>query len=305
MKCDKCGQVNTPEANSCTWCGTPLVPSAVDSLIPHRDLGQIISYTFDLYGKHFWKFILIVLPVQILGFAGLFLIPEMSPEFINDPSSEGLREYLVTLAIVMIPYSVVIFVATLVSQGATMHAVGRLYMGREINVQGSYRLALSKVWIMILAGLLLVLGFVAAMLLSVVIIGIPIGFILAISWAFVFPIIMIEGGGPVSALGRSFRLVRGSRWRVLGIGIVFVLISLGIAVGMSIAVAIVGAISEPVGSLVSTIGQALLAPLWYIGLTIVYFDLRTRREGLTVDSLAMEMDERVVGAASSDDLRDM
>ena len=308
-KCEKCDQDNAADASFCTWCGTPLVPMVDQNVIPYRDLGQLINQTFHLYGKNFWQFILIGLPPQILGFLALLLIPDQPQGFTYIFESEATREAAfedwAEVAPQMFFIGILSAVATVVVLGATIHAVGKQYLGQTIDVMASLRKGLSKIIILIAAMILIFVAFMITAPFMVFLIGIPIAIFLVISWSFVFQAIMIEGKGPIAALGASYSLVKGSRWRILGIGIVFFLINFGTQVLISIATGIVDDFSQPLATVISSVALALLAPVMFISLTVVYFDLRSRGGWLTLDSLAMDMGERVTGSTGSEDLRDM
>ena len=291
MKCEKCGQDNYADASSCTWCGGPLTPEIISNLIPHRDLGQLINHTFSLFGQNFAQFIAISLPVPLIGFVGFLLLPEPPFDSTSEITQEAFFEYFVDLISVMIPLTLLIGLAALISQGATIHAVGMRYLGQKINVLRSYRIAIGKAWILVVAGLVVILGFLISLILMLVLIGIPLGFFLLVSWAFVFPVVMIERAGPISALEGSYNLVKGSRCRVLGIGIVFVLLNMVLGMVVGTATTAAGSFSEPVAAIVSGIFQMLLMQFMIIGLTVVYFDLRSRKNRLTLDSLAIELGE--------------
>jgi hypothetical protein len=308
-KCEKCGQDNAADATSCTWCGTPLVPVVDPNSIPNRDLGQLISHTFHLYGKNFWQFILIGLPPQILGFVTLLAFPDIGPDFSygfgSEAASEAAIEEFAGFTRVFVPISILSALAVLIVEAATIHAVGKQYLGQNIDVLASLRRGLSKILILIAVSILMMLALMVTAPLMLILIGIPLAIFLVISWAFVFQMVMIEGKGPISALGSSFNLVKGSRLRVLGIGIVFILIQIGLQILITIATGAIDDVSQPLATITSSVALAVISPIMFIGLTVVYLDLRARKEGLTLDTLAMEMGERVSGAASSDDLRDM
>ena len=193
----------------------------------------------------------------------------------------------------------------LVVQGATIHAVGKQYLGQNIDVMESLKRGLSKLFILIIVGILVVLALSLTAPLMLILIGIPLAFFLAISWAFVFQVVVIEGEGPFAALGGSYNLVKGSRWRVLGIGIVYLLIQVGLQIFITVITSAIGGIVQPLATLVSSIAYALLAPVMFISLTVLYFDLRARKEGLTLDSLSLEMGDSVAGVKNPEDLRDM
>jgi len=128
-----------------------------------------------------------------------------------------------------------------------------------------------------------------AVVLSLVLIGLPLLVYVLVVWFFYTQAIIIEGQGPVAALLRSWALVRGTWWRVFGIGIVFVLV-LGIA---GVFAAIPGLIlfmaNETLGNLLVSASTVLVAPIAYVGATLVYFDLRVRKEGYNVEMLRREL----------------
>ncbi|HEX6450970.1 MAG TPA: glycerophosphoryl diester phosphodiesterase membrane domain-containing protein [Trebonia sp.] len=119
-----------------------------------------------------------------------------------------------------------------------------------------------------------------------------------IRWQLVVPVAVLERAGPLKSMGRSWRLVRGSWWRVLGIliltdlivGLMTLLIRVPFAIGggglgiftgqsssgstsvMAVALAAVGGI----------IAGTLLAPLSAGVTALMYADLRMRREGMDI-----------------------
>ena len=125
-----------------------------------------------------------------------------------------------------------------------------------------------------------------AVFLSIIIIGIPIVVFILVAWFFYVQAVMIEGKRPIPALSRSWDLVRGNWMRVFGIGVVY----FSITIVAAFAVSLPGlAFSGAAGNLFTTAGSAIVAPFSYVGAVVVYLDLRARKEGYDVDSLAGEM----------------
>jgi hypothetical protein len=121
-------------------------------------------------------------------------------------------------------------------------------------------------------GLVVFVGFIAAML------------FVAIRWSLLTQTIVLEKHGPVEGLSRSWRLVAGSGWRVLGYTLFIALIS-------GVIGAVIGVIPEAVlrmpptttnGVVVGSIFQGLLtvviAPIALVML-FLYYDLRFKRDG--------------------------
>ena len=104
------------------------------------------------------------------------------------------------------------------------------------------------------------------------------GIYLGISWILIFPAALLEGVGPIAALSRSYSLVRNSWWRVLGITLVVGLIS-GV-------ISIVLGLIPVVGFIIASI---LVAPIYTIANTLLYYDLRVRKEEYTLEALSSEL----------------
>ena len=124
-----------------------------------------------------------------------------------------------------------------------------------------------------------ILLFVAAwVVLTTTVFLIPVAVWLAVRWALVAPVVVLEGLGPIGALRRSAQLVHG-RW-----------IRVGSLVGLSAAIALflgplLGAIlifvsSVPLAmlNLVAGVVYALALPFVAVVTTFTYFDARARHE---------------------------
>ncbi len=110
---------------------------------------------------------------------------------------------------------------------------------------------------------------------------------ITVRWSLLVPVVVIEHRGPLDALGRSWRLVAGTSWRVLGYVIAFgvLLFVLGLAVAFLLSLvvtAVLIALQSPVSvesldplvSLGSAIVIALLLPIQAIGFLLLYLDIR-------------------------------
>jgi len=278
--CPSCGQENTADASFCAACGTPLTEDGAPSLalgtpagarvgsIPRRDLGDLVGETFRVYGAHFWPFFLMALVPQV-------------PSLVNTLSLPA------PLAVLLVLASVVL---SILAGGAFVHAVVKQTLGRTIDVRQCYDVAWRRVLSLAGAFILFVIALLGVSILMIVIVGIPLFFWLLVVWFFAAEAIMVEGKGPVSALGRSRELVRGSWWRLFVIGVVYVFISIGMLVPLLIAYAVLANLNEVVANLYQFLAVAAIAPIASIGAVLVYFDLRVRKEGYTLDRLAAETD---------------
>jgi hypothetical protein len=118
-----------------------------------------------------------------------------------------------------------------------------------------------------------------------------------VRFAFFVQAVVVEGRGPVDALRRSWRLVRGSYWRVLGIMLLLLLllyILVGVPTGIAgVAISIIFpdpvrhfALRQSLSTLIGYISQIVVLPLQLVAYTLLYYDLRVRKEGYDIELLA-------------------
>lgn len=115
-----------------------------------------------------------------------------------------------------------------------------------------------------------------------------------------FPqIVVLEGRGPLEALRRSRQLVRGSFWRVLGtVILVYLLVQILVFIpGLIFGIGINAVFSDPFrdfairqsfSTLVGYVSQILFLPISIIAYTLLYYDLRVRKEGYDLQLLAQD-----------------
>lgn len=145
------------------------------------------------------------------------------------------------------------------------------------------------------AALALLLGVPAAIMLAVMV---------SVRLAFAAPALLLENLGIVAAMRRSWRLARGSWWRVLGVLLVTTIIA-SVANGLlqtpfSLVGGVIAAAVEPTnpdagasatralvittvtGNIGTVIASTVTAPFSAAVTALLYIDLRIRREGLDV-----------------------
>ena len=207
MSCPTCGAQTQPDQLYCVSCGTLLPAEAAvwgqlepaEESLPQRDFVELVSETFHLYRARFWSF---------LGIAFLAEVPF------------AIDTLLPTPLVVSILLSLLGVVLLLLVGGAIAYAVAFHYTGNDIRITECYGMALGRVVSLLASTIVFIvtLGFFA--LLIIIIIGIPLVFYTVVAWSFYVQAIMLEGKkGAWEPLQRSRELVKGSWWRVFGIGV--------------------------------------------------------------------------------------
>jgi hypothetical protein len=109
---------------------------------------------------------------------------------------------------------------------------------------------------------------------------------LLVKWLFYIQAIVLEDFNSTGGLGRSWRLVKGKFWRTLGFYLIVLIIGAAFTTGPTYLL-MAGILLMPsplLITLVPTVAQNLLqilvAPIQFAALTLYYYDLRVRQEGL-------------------------
>ncbi len=175
---------------------------------------------------------------------------------------------------------------------ACYRAIADTYLGRETSAVASLRFASSRLgatlWLTIVLAFGLVLGFIAFL--------VP-GIWLYIAWAVVYPVMLVEGTGGVAALRRSFKLVETRWWATAGrMAVTLILIGVVTTVGTLLFIAPTGWFIDDTSFGALVLEQAanlavslVTTPFAAAVVTLVYFDLRVRKEGFDLALLAERM----------------
>lgn len=108
---------------------------------------------------------------------------------------------------------------------------------------------------------------------------------------------VVEGQGPWSSIKRSWNLTQGYFWRTLGYLIVIALLgwvisglpALVVTVPVSTLLQSQPALSLLINTIVGAILQAIVTPFTLIAFTLMYYDLRIRKEGFDLERLMTAM----------------
>ncbi len=190
-----------------------------------------------------------------------------------------------------------------ISIGAVYRAVTDVALGRPATIGSVLRETLAR-YLPLLGlvglGILIFIGWIIAEIIGFVLLVLPglavfcAAIYLAVRWTLTVAAMMAEDIGPIRGLGRSWNLVSGSWWRTFGIllivGILQTIISYGLFIlfGVIAALFSTGDFQAAVVQVGGTLLTALVSPITTIAITLLYFDLRVRKEGLDLDQLAQQ-----------------
>jgi hypothetical protein len=269
----------------------------VETDAPHlRPLG--IGEVLDVALKIVWRnagtlfriVFFIVLPVQVISVVLQLsaLTADNSGSVDSTSSFDGTDAAAVIGAVVV---GVILgWVGSTVASGACFRAIASAYLGERTGWKDSVvfvaRRLHSLLWVTILSGLVTILGIIACI--------IP-GIYLWVAFALAVPVLLMEDRRGWKALSRSRALVRGFWWRafaIMAFGTILGWIISSVIGGLFGGAAAFGTSSdEDIGAAVAqviggTVAKLITTPFIAAFITVLYFDLRVRKEAFDLQLLA-------------------
>jgi Membrane domain of glycerophosphoryl diester phosphodiesterase len=254
--------------------------------IPQRAVGQILTTAFEVYKANAARLITIVavlvVPLTLID-ALLTRVTFAAKKEVTLTPFGSVTAYAPRSVFVVIAGSVIgaalAFVMSFLVQAAVSRAAAQSTVGDPIDTESSYRWAFAHLWSILGIALLAGLVILGGLLLFVI----P-GLIFAVMLAVIIPAFVFENRHGSQALGRSWELVKGHFWHVLGT----------ILLAALIAGFVTGILTAPVSNwfvywIMASIGRILTVPFTALVAIVLYLDLRARTETLTGETLRSEL----------------
>ncbi len=214
------------------------------------------------------------------------------------------------------------FFAVTALTGVLTRILGRAVFGGRIGAGEAWTLSASRVpaligvalltALLLIAPLVPIMGLLALLVASDVGLGLLLFGLAALGWvvycvivytrlALTAPAIVLEGHGPISAMGRSWRLVRGDTWRVFGILLLAQVIVFLLDYALNIPFSFLGGLmpGRTASLVLAAIAAILVAAITYpvqagvVGL--LYADRRMRAEAFDLALQTAAMDQQRLG----------
>jgi hypothetical protein len=294
--------------------------------------GQLLDHTFALYRKNFLLFVGIATlgPAANVIFQLLTVGANLGSPFgkrMAAGASLGIGTGIAAVASVFFGY-LIMLAGMALSHAATVKAVAAVHLGREISIGGAYKTLRGRILslfgtfaliALIVGGAAVVSVLVAAIVFALVFVrstgptsagaiargialivmtvaALAVFIAIYVRYALAIQACVVEGLGPRASLKRSVFLSKGSRWRVVAIYLVFVLLALILGAGL-------GALAGGAGGLLHNriaaavliylagfIAGSVTGPLATIGLSLLYYDERVRKEAFDLQLMLSSLD---------------
>jgi hypothetical protein len=283
-------------------------------------VGDVLDRTFTVYrskplvfiGLSAIWYLLLVLVFVVLAvviFAGALAAFSRQATTPSPEQIAGAAVGIIGFVIVAVIVAILLFAA---QSAALVHAAARRYLAKDVAIGEAFRAGLAASPRLFIAGVLVFLAIfgvwavlvIAAALANqgilwalVVLAGIVATAFLGCSWLVAPVVVVVEKMGPIAALGRAWRLSSGNRWRIFGIQVLLFILNLVLSLligGIFGGIAATSTQSGPAGQLGLSVVQSLVnlastiiwAPVEWIAFTVLYYDLRVRKEAFDLQLAA-------------------
>ncbi len=317
--------IAAPASHSCTLAPMQFSPTTI-RLRPLR-VTELLDTVFSLYRRNFWLFVAIVaivqVPYQVLDDLLSLTLPHTVPvATVGHPLTSAQTKvslHDVTLELLVAAILLILVVALVVplQTASFTKAVSDRFLDRQTTAAECYRFAVRRwaalvvlglIYLGLAVGALMVLFILVVLLLLLlggagaalgVLLGLAllvVGFLVYVRLLVASPALVLEGASPWEAIRRSWSLTQGHAGRAFGVLVslflveILITILLGVVVG--VPAGLVG-ITSGAGIAIRDVGTlvigVLVAPILAAGITLLYFDLRVRKEAFDLELLTQQM----------------
>jgi len=266
-------------------------------------VGELLDATLAIYRQHFGT--LLGTAAVCVGLPAILAPTLLVPIVFADLMTESGNTFRGTTLLMIV--TLLVGLGTLVATAAVIRVISEAYLGLQPTVGDALRFALARLVPLFVAGLaktlVIFVGVAIPVLLSALLavvlgpfavllffLAIPVGIVLVLGYALVTQAVILESlPAPTAALGRSWNLTKGFKGKVFLLGfVVFVLLLIPQIVGAMVSFV------PYVGAAASALIQLMVYPVLPCAFTLLYYDLRVRKEAFDLEYLARQMN---VGSA--------
>jgi hypothetical protein len=232
-------------------------------------VGQVFTRSFSLLFRHFLTFFI----VTLIAFSPLLLLRDGAANAERDPT-----QAFIALGIGF----VLLMVLSMFSSAIILHCAFQDMRKRPLNLLEALKVAFRRlvplILLALLESLLLVLG--------IILLVVP-GLILYTMWLVAVAACVVERTGPWRSLRRSQELTKGHRWKIFGLFLLLLLISL---INPVVQLALTTAAGPTAAAIGNAIWTAIGSAFSSVVIAVTYYDLRVAKEGIDIEQIASVFD---------------
>jgi hypothetical protein len=242
--------------------------------------GALLDRAFRLYTSNFS----LMLGITAAAYVPFYLIMLA----IESSFSGNLHAQGVDLATLLFQIAFIVLWASIafpIAGGAATYAISERYLGNNVTIGESLRLALIRFWTLSVAQIIATIRVMFGFLLFVV----P-GILWMLSYSLAVPVILVENQKATTSLRRSRDLVKGHRGKVFCVMLIINLLQVIPIMGVNMISGMIfntqtggGAV---LNSAIINLASIFLTPLAIVATILLYYDMRIRKEGFDLEMLS-------------------
>jgi hypothetical protein len=238
-------------------------------------LGEVLDVSFGLYRSRFAPLLVVSVVCQ--------LVPSLLRAYFGSPGN------LFRNLPMLLAYYTLAIVLSAVGVAASTFIVSDAYLGRPTSASAALGRAMSML------GRIIVVSMVSSLLIGIGFILLIVPGILLLSGLILSTVVTVleTPENSTAAMGRSWELTKGFRGKVLLTMCCIFLLLMVPTMTVGVIWGIVGAASGTVGlvgmEVITSLLSILIYPFFYVVLTVLYYDLRVRKEGFDLELLASQL----------------
>ena len=283
------------------------------------EMGEVLDGAFTLYRRHFGLFLrlsvaVMWLPVALAVYLRLRFAGSGPEQMIG-----AIQDHLLTGILVVLFVAVAYTLAGLLLTAGSIHIISASYLGRQPTLGEALSLGASRILPLFLVAvgkglLIFMIGIAGAVGVGILaalgkVVGTAVSVLLVLAasctliWFVVYvacgyglttPVIVLEElSSSFDAFRRSWELTRTFKLKLLGLAVIAYLIAnfvpSAFVGGVGAYAALANPSLQPAVIVVSALLPIVLAPILPCVFTLLYYDLRVRREGFDLQLLGQQL----------------
>lgn len=237
-------------------------------------LGEVLDVSFGLYRSLFVPLVVVAVICQTIPMVLAVYMGASGTLFVN-----------ITLSLLYLALAVILGA---IGVAASTFIVSDAYLGRETSATVALQRATT------LLGRLMVISFLTSILVGLGFMLLIVPGIILLSGLVLSTVVAVLESPPSAtvAMGRSWDLTRGFRGKVFLTMLVAFLLLLVPSIAIGGASALLGDAAAAVSLVVlvlESVLQIFIYPFVYVVMTVLYYDLRVRKEGFDLELLASSL----------------
>ena len=245
-----------------------------------RSPTEIIDAAFEILRRHYFAMITMTAVLQL---------PFVVINVVLRGGSAGGGALSAASAFGSLFASLLGLISMQLSDGAIIHAVSDVYLGREMSPSRSLTRVWHRLWPLIISGMIRGIASFLAMILFII----P-GIYVWSRYATVGAVAVLENRGGNDSADRAWKLSQDRAWHCFATLFVATVIYLALAGLVMLAAYFAGIATPQTGDsaaalIIQQLPPVLFYPIVSVVTTLIYYDLRVRKEAFDLEMMANEL----------------